>query len=749
MGPPKKKPPRRGVDERVRQENHFEYRWNSTEGHWYLFNPYTGETILGHNVETLDRSQSMWAPPDKFASKEAYSLQLLPQYYLSRRWGRRDFNWNGNLEGAATAIQSVYRAHQCRKMLKMYFNHRYFLEMCKFSGYYYYVDRYTSHERDYDSTWLKPLLARIGDIRTEKVIDPDDHMADGDKYSYRGFVKGPYLKQERLGKGNCERSEQLAFTVPNPFRKHALMRNDQINIDKTPLGSLIHIFDGIKVIPLVITNYTQVRAAVCGNNWPRLLQLWDEYPDQVLTRMYIFHSFSKTEIPLSGELLTEEASEALERLVKIMEMRDSGRSLLERLFILRAIHNIITHPAGRSQYTSTAHITETGDERQKALDAFIKKRLTMYNKYLGFIPVDKQQYSMKGSSEFITIRVPQPRAAEMVCEVFNVLSVLAWDYDLKEPMAEYCVEFVYYAMKKCCEDGATIINGLKIFYNLCYRCESGAERILYGDSIGLLEMVKEYHGGDIIVMRYHRKLQLALKENGWRGNVENLISMEIKGKKIPKEYLQPSPFERRFPPGFKFPLEEAEDERIAEEEEEERKIKEAEMHRLEEEEYQREMSARLSSRGSETRTSTANAAIAEEAEKEAEDARTDFQNLFSGADTAEFADDVSLDVSLLGEGSVSGAVTGRRKSVHFPDEDKSQISGDDDLMSQISALETKMNATASDFKAMDDQASFTTLDSKAIDAKDVSQDAKGEADAEEKLGSRDNLSSSDEKADSK
>ena len=96
MGPPKKKPPRRGVDERVRQENHFEYRWNSTEGHWYLFNPYTGETILGDNVETLDRSQSMWAPPDKFASKEAYSLQLLPQYYLSRRWGRRDFNWNGN-----------------------------------------------------------------------------------------------------------------------------------------------------------------------------------------------------------------------------------------------------------------------------------------------------------------------------------------------------------------------------------------------------------------------------------------------------------------------------------------------------------------------------------------------------------------------------------------------------------------------------------------------------------------------------
>ena len=159
------------------------------------------------------------------------------------------------------------------------------------------------------------------------------------------------------------------------------------------------------------------------------------------------------------------------------------------------------------------------------------------------------------------------------------------------------------------------------------------------------------------------------------------------------------------------------------------------------------MSARLSSRGSETRTSTANAAIAEEAEKEAEDAREDFQNLFSGEDMAEFVDDASLDVSLLGEGSVSGMPTGRRKSVHFPDEDKSQISGaDDDLMSQISALETKMNATASDFKAMDDQVS---LDSKGIDEKDVPRDAKGEAEAEEKRGSREDLSSFDEKADSK
>ena len=46
-----------------------------------------------------------------------------------------------------------------------------------------------------------------------------------------------------------------------------------------------------------------------------------------------------------------------------------------------------------------------------------------------------------------------------------------------------------------------------------------------------------YHGGDLEVMRYARKLELSLKFNGWRGLVETLMAMEMKGEKIPQKYV--------------------------------------------------------------------------------------------------------------------------------------------------------------------------------------------------------------------
>ena len=58
MGPPKKRPPRVGVDMRIKQENHFEYRWDTSLGHYYLFNPYTGETILGEDHNNINRSRA-------------------------------------------------------------------------------------------------------------------------------------------------------------------------------------------------------------------------------------------------------------------------------------------------------------------------------------------------------------------------------------------------------------------------------------------------------------------------------------------------------------------------------------------------------------------------------------------------------------------------------------------------------------------------------------------------------------------
>lgn len=601
MGPPKKKPPREGVDHRIQHENHFEYRWDTTQGHYYLFNPYTGETILGEDYNSIDRYTSMWHPPDKFVSKEAYSIQLWPQGYASRKWGIRSYDFARDEHGevtfesytqAATVIQSAYRGYVDRQHLREYFRARYFTEKCKFSHYLYFVDRWTMDDHGYDTVWTKPMLARPGDIVANATIDPDDHMSDGDKYTYRGFVKGPYLKQESLGKGNCTRAVQTAFTVENKWRSQAVSKYEDIDLDKSKLGDVIAWFDDLKVVPLPISNYVQVRAAICGNNWDKVLEVLDRYPDKVLTRMYCYHSFSKTDVPMEGNKLSFASAEVLKRLITTFSDKHNKTNPLEKTFMLNALHNLLFTRAGRAEFLDTSHINSgNSDERQREIERFMKRRVMMLNKYLAVIDMDVTTFKEPGAIRLTKERIPSPRGCALVAASLQVLHDLSWEIELKEPMSEHCTEFIYYALKRCKLDGAVQMFGMKVLYSLVYRCESGQEHVLANDSTGLLETVRENHGGDPEVEFSARRLELALKRDGWRGNVERCMSLEIKGKKIPDKFLRVSPYERRFPPGHMFPLEEQEAERNAEVDDEENKRVEEERHRKEEEAYRKEKAA--------------------------------------------------------------------------------------------------------------------------------------------------------------
>ena len=111
-----------------------------------------------------------------------------------------------------------------------------------------------------------------------------------------------------------------------------------------------------------------------------------------------------------------------------------------------------------------------------------------------------------------------------------------------------------------------MLHGLQLFYNLCYRCvsvlcdvnftqimmwcygrcESGQEAILTccnpDDFIG---GVVHNHSGDSDVMRQCRRLELALKHNGWRGQVETLITREMLGEALGQEHLQRATFTKK------------------------------------------------------------------------------------------------------------------------------------------------------------------------------------------------------------
>lgn len=294
MGPPKRKPPKTPYDEIKRRYDCFEYRWNAQERGYYLFNPYTGETIFSTNLEMLDRSKSMWTTPDKFPSDVAQNVMLYPEFYGSRRWGRRKFHGWQSEEAAATHIAAVGRGYIARNAIRRYYRARFYTKTDPFSGYYFFVDNMNP---DLDTVWYKPRLAFPDDILPYEEEDPQDWMK-GKKFSRTDFRLGPMYKVAGVNKKDMERSELEAFYCENPWRTQAVSSYSQIDLNSTSVGAIIAWFDGEKATKLKMSPFNIARVALTNYGWAGVLQVMRDYPDDMVLQMYGFHSFSKTDVPL-------------------------------------------------------------------------------------------------------------------------------------------------------------------------------------------------------------------------------------------------------------------------------------------------------------------------------------------------------------------------------------------------------------------------------------------------------------------
>lgn len=297
MGPPKKS---KAIlyDEVMRKNDYFEYRWNYDTESYYLFNPYTGETIIQASFENLNRSRSFWTDPDPVVSKEAHSVALFRETYASRLWGRRRFEGWLSRDAAATQIAAVIRGFLVRQNLRYYFRHRYTKKKCLETGYYYFIDNYSREEHG-ESFWHKPILAFPDDIQIFKKYDPEDYKGPNDKYSFQPVTfEGPFLKRAGLGKGNKMRAKHTSFIPDNPWRDIAISHPREIDLDNTPLNSIISWLDGCKSTSIVLSEYAQMKAAIVDNNWARVLHYMKEQPDNILCQIFGFHCFAKSDIPL-------------------------------------------------------------------------------------------------------------------------------------------------------------------------------------------------------------------------------------------------------------------------------------------------------------------------------------------------------------------------------------------------------------------------------------------------------------------
>lgn len=296
MGPPKARPRKTPYSEIQRRADCFEYRWDKHNGSYYLFNPWTGETVFSTNLYNLNRKYSMWAKPDKYPSKAAQNIQLFPEFYASKRWGRRRFSGWNSFEEAAVHMTAVARGFLARLHLRQYYRSRYYTMTDNYSGYYYFVDTFNPTA---DTSYYKPCLAFANDILPYVAEDADDYM-QGDRYSKLDFKTGPLIKVSSLSKYDPVRSEITAFLVKNPDRQAAIRSYKELNLDNCDINDIIIFMDGEKPTHLQVTEYHYMRAAIIDHDWNLVLGIMKKHPQNLLVQLYGLHNLAKTEVPMDG-----------------------------------------------------------------------------------------------------------------------------------------------------------------------------------------------------------------------------------------------------------------------------------------------------------------------------------------------------------------------------------------------------------------------------------------------------------------
>jgi hypothetical protein len=527
MGPPKARPPRLKYAEVLTRYDTFEQRIDVHSGQQYLVNNYTGETVFGTDTGLVDRTKSMWMPVDRRTRAGIVIVHMYPCYYQSRRWGRRPFEGWSSPDAAATMIAAATRGYQARLALRKYFNRRYFKRPCQFSGYFYFYDT-LNEDPNVETKWYKPILAFPDDIDEYVEDDPEDYMKGGKK-SNLGFERGPYTVREGIQKHKLARAKTQAFIKPDPRRTEALTKVDEIDIDKTPLGSVIAWMDGAKTVSLYIDDYTNMRVAAQENNWKLTLHFMELYKSRPLSHVYALQNIAKMkmEIEKDGGMSMECAS----AFALIMELVDDpyGRTPMTiKVFALYAMERFLGTVQGRSEFFDLKCVKAQGKKRAKAVEEYLKKQFRIFTRIIDSIEMEK--LTMKSKHEGVhdeVVLFPSRRGVDMAELGLSCLSLLGQEQEWRELMSELVVKSIMTCMMKCIDEPLAIINGLKALYNLCYRCNAGQVTILLAPYKKLLEAVYGSFSGDPEVNKMTRRLELALTGDGWRGTVEATLAEEM------------------------------------------------------------------------------------------------------------------------------------------------------------------------------------------------------------------------------
>lgn len=366
----------------------FEYIQSDDSPDAYLYNRFTGETILdATDYLHAKRSQSFWRPIDSDEGnlrKSIPTVTLTPEGYASRVDYRFFYKWK-DPEDAAKHIITVLRGYIARKKLRTLYRERYYTKYSEDSGFLYFVDSITL-----ETSWNKPLLAFPDDILPQKPLEVVvaketvalDTVNKEELFSYKSHLAGPFRKRFGAGQKSTVRAVHSAFLVENPRRDVAVRGPGDIDVNTHGVGSSVIWMDDTLTKDVFMDDYAVVRSAFAengGDNWRAVLRVMEQYPGRVFIHIYAMRCFAKGNIPidpLSG-MLSLDGKDALAAIEKVLQNEDKSHRYTHIYFALEALYNLCSVRAGRAEFFSTVHIVAVGMLREKAIQNYFKYKLNI------------------------------------------------------------------------------------------------------------------------------------------------------------------------------------------------------------------------------------------------------------------------------------------------------------------------------------------------------------------------------------
>lgn len=263
--------------------------------------------------------------------------------------------------------------------------------------------------------------------------------------------------------------------------------------------------------------------------------------------LYGLHTMSRLDVKLEPvtNILTVESTAALDFILSELfnnggriGMKPKLNSDLElnyMMFLFSAFYNIIGIHSGRLELFNTRdadrRFPDFGSGWERAKNQRFEEILTCIGRYLAYLPTETRKVKIvKGSKEYTELIRVSKRGAELADIIYLSLGAIARDRDIRESAAYVTTDFILHSLLLCADDVAPVVSGLRCLYNFCFRCQEAHQIVI--DHVGpehmtidvAMERIREGSAfSEFETRREFHRLQLALKDEGWRGNVEDLM----------------------------------------------------------------------------------------------------------------------------------------------------------------------------------------------------------------------------------